>query len=404
MGLRKLLSVLALAVGLVGAGALGLAPKASADDGPHGGYLPDTGACAGCHRAHTAVGPLLLTEETLTGLCLSCHDGSTATATNVRDGLSTGGARLAGGGFEYAWRGTPQGTSPANWTRTNVGVATHGVDAEGTAWGGASAGAGVTGELGCTSCHNPHGSTNFRILRDASNGFPTSDSSCGGIPGCAAKAHRWLQSDEVLNWVSNQVVAVPESAEHDYSPDDAAYYSGVVRMGSTSSSPPATTVGMNAFCATCHKQYLTKRGAFDYPSTDPNYYVYPGTQDAQDGKGDVARYRHAVLHSSGSPESPLRRGAVGTIAAGEGGGNPTTCGDGLDNDADTAIDLADSECAISYGATPTYTATTCLTCHFAHGSAAANSIFGGPAAPTNDNALLYYDNRGVCRSCHQKDK
>jgi predicted CXXCH cytochrome family protein len=131
MGLKKLLSVLALAVGLVGAGALGLAPKASADDGPHGGYLPDTGACAGCHRAHTAVGPLLLTEETLTGLCLSCHDGSTATATNVRDGLSTGGARLAGGGFEYAWRGTPQGTSPANWTRTNVGVATHGVDAEG---------------------------------------------------------------------------------------------------------------------------------------------------------------------------------------------------------------------------------------------------------------------------------
>jgi len=217
-------------------------------------------------------------------------------------------------------------------------------------------------------------------------------------------AHRWLQSGEVLDWVSNQVVAVPESAEHDYSPDDAAYYSGVVRMGSSSSSPPVTTVGMNAFCATCHKQYLTKRRSYDYPSTDPNYYVYPGTQDAQDGAGDVARYRHAVLHSSGSPESALRRGAVGTIAVGEGGGDPTTCGDGLDNDSDTTVDLADSDCAISYGTTPTYTAMTCLTCHFAHGSAAANSIFGGPAAPTNDNALLYYDNRGVCRSCHQKDK
>ncbi len=108
-----------------------------------------------------------------------------------------------------------------------------------------------------------------------------------------------------------------------------------------------------------------------------------------------------------SPESPLRRGAVGTIGTDEAGnpaGDPTECGDEADNDGDTLIDLADPECAVDYGVTPEYGAMTCLTCHFAHGSAAANSLYGGSVAPTNDNALLYYDNRGVCRACHMKNK
>lgn len=36
------------------------AATALADNGPHGGYTKTTDACAGCHRAHTAKGAMLL--------------------------------------------------------------------------------------------------------------------------------------------------------------------------------------------------------------------------------------------------------------------------------------------------------------------------------------------------------
>ena len=47
---------------------------ASADGGPHGGYTATSDACAGCHRAHTAVAPKLLVDTGLS-LCQSCHEG-----------------------------------------------------------------------------------------------------------------------------------------------------------------------------------------------------------------------------------------------------------------------------------------------------------------------------------------
>lgn len=400
MRVSKWIVLVSLAVGLVGIGVFGTVPRASADAGPHGSYDPDTAACAGCHRAHTAAGPLLLTEADVTELCYSCHGNGTDTL-NVRMGSTVGGQRLAGGGFETAWKGTPLGGT-ATWVATSTGVATHGLGEEATAWGGASDGAGVLGTLECTSCHNPHGSNNFRILKDSHNGFPHADYQCGGTPGCAAKAHRWMESDETLDWVSYQVVPVPPEEEDNYSPGDNAYYSGLLEIAG--GGDIVTTLGMSAFCASCHKQYLTKSGSYAYPSTDADHYVYPGTQDAQDGNSDVERYRHAILHDHGSPETPLRRAAVGTVDGGEGGGPRTTCVNGTDDDSDGDVDLDDSECSQDFGTDPEYGAMTCLTCHFAHGSAAAAAGAAANVPPTNDNALLYYDNRGVCRSCHQDDK
>ena len=331
--------------------------------GPHGGYDPATAACAACHRAHTAVGIPLIVEESSEALCLSCHDGSFAT-TDVMHGVWQGtGERLNGGGFELM--------------NAVAATSTHG-PGEGTAWGGANSGAGVMGTLTCTSCHNPHGSTNYRILRDSQDGYPYEDGDCGDVPGCAAAAHRWIPDDpELLDWKDAQVVPTSED-NHNYAAGDNAYYTGVLITGEDGDGQLSDPeLGMSAFCSTCHKQYLTRSGSGRVPSDDAGFHLYAGTQDAEDEKGDVARYRHEVQRTfEETPDRPLRFAASGELV----GGEPV------------------------YASPSTYDSVTCLTCHFAHGTSAQMTAYAEEIAPTNDSALLYYDNRGVCRACHQIDK
>lgn len=346
----------ALVVAVV-VGALLLWPSRTlANNGPHGGYDLTTSKCAACHRAHTAVGEDLLIAENIYGLCTTCHGGMVQT--DVVNGRRTGdGARLNGGGFVSV------SGEAATSTHTVEGLG--GSTGEGTAWGGASSGAGVAGVLECTSCHNPHGSTNYRILRDSNNGYPYNNPA----------AHRWVPSNpELLDWMDNQVLATVDDG-YNYAAGDRAFYTaGITYDPATRATTVDPTKGMSAFCATCHKQYLTKSGSAGHPSTDGTYYFYPGTQDAQDGEGNVARYRHVVARAyTGTPDQPLRFAASALP-----GGDPVT--------------------------SPQYNGFQCLTCHFAHGTNAEAVDYAAGVDPTNDSALLYYDNRGICRSCHQKGK
>lgn len=98
--------------------------------------------------------------------------------------------------------------------------------------------------------------------------------------------------------------------------------------------------------------------------------ILPAEHAALDGHGDIARYRHAVARTyAGTPGQPLRFAAVGTDPA-----------------------------------SATYTAFGCLTCHYTHGTNAEATGDAAGVSPSNDSALLFYDNRGVCVSCHQRDK
>lgn len=172
--MKKYLVALVLAVVLVFA----IASLASANGGPHGGYTATTDACAGCHRAHTATAPKLVTSTSTYALCTNCHGSAGLGAnTNVDDGryLSTrddtasngnvGAANtpdnsnlLAGGFVNYKGLAStsahsPNGTSLGAWGNTsNRGVA------------------GTAIALDCASCHDPHGSTNYRIIKTTVNG------------------------------------------------------------------------------------------------------------------------------------------------------------------------------------------------------------------------------------------
>jgi predicted CXXCH cytochrome family protein len=172
--MKKFLFVFALAVVL----SLALVGAASANGGPHGGYSATTDACAGCHRAHTAVGPNLLVQTSTYALCMSCH-GSTGTGadTNVADGffLSTRSASTTG----TALTADNAPLLAGGFTNYKGTAVTSSHDATGTsgraAWGNGAANRGVAANISdvqfnCASCHDPHGSANYRIVKTTVNG------------------------------------------------------------------------------------------------------------------------------------------------------------------------------------------------------------------------------------------
>ena len=242
--MKRLILVTAIALGLM----VIVAGLAFANGGPHGGYTPTTDACAGCHRAHSAIGPNLLMEDGTYALCVTCHGSAGAGAnTNVDDGLylstrdDSGGngnvgaantpdnAALLGGGFvNYKGAGVtsnhdPSGTTAAAWGN---GVA-RGVTA-----------ALVDGNLSCASCHDPHGSSVYRIMNDT------------------------------VNTAAVTAVLVDEGTAKDYDTEQWG-------------------AGMSSICIACHSSYHVTRG--DSATNNSN----DGSGNLDYG-GDVTSFAHRV--------------------------------------------------------------------------------------------------------------
>lgn len=166
-------------------------PNASADGGPHiatgANATPDK--CAACHRIHTGQNEYLLKEAaTVTEFCYSCHGtGGPGSDLAVQSGTFYGSEPagpapygdepasttlgLRAGGFDTARINTADpGFEQISVLATPQAVTSwHTIDGAtaGTMWGNGAinSGAGPSFAMECTSCHDPHGNSQYRILR-----------------------------------------------------------------------------------------------------------------------------------------------------------------------------------------------------------------------------------------------
>jgi hypothetical protein len=216
--------------------------------------------------------------------------------------------------------------------------------------------------MDCGTCHDPHGSSNYRILKDVVNGVKV-----GGYVGTGPDPtpDPWVISNETGYPTGGFLLHTVAAG---YTPNYTVAKYAKAPGGNTSK-------GMTGWCVGCHTTYATATSKYD----------------AGDGFGFVDRHRHAV-------NVPLSNFA-----------------------GPRALAIASLTLPLDHGTGETTNSSTdwieCLTCHNAHGAstvmtglanvadpandARANTGLGG-VPPTNDSALLKMNSRGVCEACHNE--
>jgi predicted CXXCH cytochrome family protein len=269
---------------------------ALADGGPHvveSGATPDK--CAGCHRIHTGENDFLLKDAgTIEDFCFSCHgNGGPGSDLAVQEGTFYGGTTpgapyggktasttvgLRAGGFDMARINTTDptaaaaNTTPPPTTVPVIGVlatpetvnSRHTLETLTTLWGNGAVGtvgAGPSYTLECTSCHDPHGNGNYRILRSV----PTGSGGAGyTIPDTYPKTPTDYTVD---NYGKMQFGALPAN----------------LPAGSTPTPGSSILVDTSAWCAQCHTRYLARGGRT----------VPPASEASRADSGDaIYTYRH----------------------------------------------------------------------------------------------------------------
>ncbi len=361
---------------------------AFADNGPHiqsinsgtAGLNADT--CAGCHRTHTAQLEFL----TISGSpsCLVCHGASgTGATTDVVDGIQyTTLARtelagpLRGGGFSFARIGSNAGTRysyslPLAFGRgftgivpvasTGSAVTSAHLNADGSAWGPSVAWGngpevatvypGPDVSLTCTTCHNPHGNNQYRIL----NPIPVPEVEPGSsfVPASSPAIVTDVApvpSGETRNYTNPTAQYVSQLAS-DTNPRDYWRYcvpnwqcgSGTTR-GERPNGLNATTFAtqISTWCTTCHTRYLAYGSSAEFPSSDALY-----------------TYRHT-----------------------------------------TTVFPQCTQCHVSHGSNSQTTGWNTQHVAYPNNDGTGGTYEPFSAAASTDNRLLKIDGRGTCQMCH----
>jgi hypothetical protein len=247
----------------------------------HGGGVAH---CDGCHSMHNSPeNPVsgtpnnqLLKGSDPSSTCLNCHAGAgSPTSYHI---MSTDASAWTPGG-DFFWltqsytnviRGTPRTSDPDNMGH-NVVATDFSLLADVTN-AAAPGGTYSSADLGCTSCHDPHGQV---AGGTAGGSLPISVSGSYGEvapAGSIAGNYRLLGDDQydlsVIN-VAAPVASIPFAT----------------RFAETDASHPAYGAGMSEWCASCHGTYINDSHKHPSGNTDfmngqaSNYNSYVATGD-----------------------------------------------------------------------------------------------------------------------------
>jgi predicted CXXCH cytochrome family protein len=327
---------------------------------------------------------------------------------------STFNAPLNGGGFSRM-------PDPYQWEKNAsvsyaAATSAHNMNGSQVLWGAGSA-ATTSYNLDCTSCHDPHGTSNYRLLKASVNGVTV-----GGYQADGETPNAFIFSNEqgyplpgtdpnnmVGGWLKHQAGADQMAA---YRPNyTETTDTPIVHTDATGNK------SMSVWCSACHTEYDQRTSAYNYQQYEPNggdttapNYVNGSTTGA--GGTALERHRHPVdvtLANGVGPNKTLTESVVS---------GKTTNMDWipLEHNANTAETTLDKQWI------------GCLTCHRAHGSSVQMTGYAaahlaknaaGIWAPVQDgiqgvdpvkgtsstsggSTLLRADNRGVCERCHAK--
>ena len=424
---------------------LASAGSAFANFGPHGGYALDTDACAGCHRAHTSFSDatwkdsagtkhsaLLVSDAaTMQQFCYTCHgDAAPGASTNVQSGVFDGGpsgedGELLGGAVAYVTNSAfdkglngggfdsmPTTSGAIGYTAASSMHDMEKGSATDPMWGaGSSAPAGTN--LTCTDCHDPHGSSNYRILKDKVNGVVV-----GGYDGETPQPFVFSSEENYPagGWLKHEAGSSQMTA---YRPN---YTTAEYKWRDSSPSyitDPINFRSMSTWCSACHQAYNDRAAStYDYKSETNPSLSYEAVNATRTAGGLVAGNGVAV-----GAQVRHRHKVDITLAAGVGVNRALV----MEVTTSTVLPLEASPSAThARGVWDTKDYMGCLTCHRAHGSQAAmsgwavsslqnnasavstwypvKSVATVPSGvnPNFSSALLRTDNRGVCERCHNK--
>jgi predicted CXXCH cytochrome family protein len=297
-------------------------------------------SCDGCHSMHgTGIitsGPWLLKRTDPSSICLNCHSGvGSPNSPNVAS--PDGSARTPGGDFywinkDFSWL---DGNIPGERHGHNIVAMDYGY-VEDVTNAVAPGGTYQSVNMGCNSCHDPHG-----VVRKTNTPTAESGSYGGSPPGGAIFGNYRLLGDAGYNggnqasnysFIYNAPIAAQNPASM-FSESDTSH----VDYGS----------GMSEWCANCHNDILTSEhqtgsGGFSHPVNEILSNEYIDRYNTYVRTGDLSGIRDTAYLQF----VPFERGVTDASLL-----NPTST---MGPDTNSGI--------------------MCLSCHRAHASA---FVYGG---------------------------
>ncbi|MEH7304000.1 cytochrome c3 family protein [Neobacillus drentensis] len=242
----------------------------------HGNFQNNTNACANCHSTHNGENEMLVMKSSEYELCMSCHDGTM--------------------GFYDVTKASEAGIIGSH----EMSASMHSVDSDLAV--SAAPGALVnksTATFECSSCHNPHGSANDRLLNETVAGKQYGGNYNVTIVGYTETITK-LNSVPVgtkaikLNLVEDPAYADINSATG-LSGLKIYKSSGIYNKpadGLTQAQVYDYKLNYSEFCASCHDDYMKNRE--NGPRADGVHYTHTTNSTKQGRSCTACHYAHGT--------------------------------------------------------------------------------------------------------------